>query len=197
MGTSLCPVGNHTIEFKDKTFEALVTEIKEKLDGITFENEAFLKKTALEDAAGYPEIIEQIQITKQWIVYESYNFAEEKVLEFGGPFYFELQFDAYTIQFYDCGYRYWQWLELDPDTRNQWRKYYYQVIKAFGGDRMIYMADNSHPLEHILYLKIPFEEVEIKLTDTFGAPKKTFEEVNSNYETSFYVDRFEDFEDAD
>jgi hypothetical protein len=192
MGTSLIPVGNHKIEFKDKTFETLANEIKQKLDEIKFENAAFLKETALNDWCNYPDIIMEIQTKNQWTVYESYDFSEDKALDFGSPFKYELRFDAYTIQFSGCGYRYWGWLELDHDIRNQWRKYYYQVIRAFGGDRVIYLADNSHPLEKFLYMNIPFEEVELKLTEAFGSPQKTFEEVDSNYEISFYVDRFED-----
>jgi len=41
MGTSLCPIGNHKIEFRNKNYETLANEVKEKLDGFKFENTAF------------------------------------------------------------------------------------------------------------------------------------------------------------
>ena len=47
-GNIALPIGNHKIEFKDKTFEALANEIKEKLDSLEFEKCCFLERSGFE-----------------------------------------------------------------------------------------------------------------------------------------------------
>ena len=195
MGISLCPIGNHKIEFKDKTYEVLANEIKEKLDGIVFENAAFLKEVALKENSHNPDSISRIMVKNQWTFFpedEYYNFAEDKFLTFDGPFELHLWMDAYTLMFFSPSSRYWEWLEMTDEDRFEWRKYYYKVLQALGGDRVIYLADNSHPLDSFNYLEVPLDAVEQKLVEAFGEPKKTLEEVAKNYEKAFFVDRFED-----
>lgn len=178
MGTSLCPLGNHKIEFKDKTYESLANEVKEKLDGVKFENAAFLKEVALKEDSHNQDSISRINVKDEWTIFqedEYYDFAEDKFLMFFSP---------------SCRYR--EWLEMTDEDRFEWRNYYSQVLHILGGDRVIYLADNSHPLDAFNYLEIPFEQIELKLIEAFGDPKNTFEEVARNYKTAFYLDRFED-----
>lgn len=195
MGTSLCPIGNHKIEFKDKTYEVLANEIKEKLDALKFENAAFLKETALWENSNNTETIAQINEKNKWTFLpedEYYNFTEDKFLTFDGPFELHLWMDAYTLMFFSPSCRYREWLEMADEGRIEWRKYYYQVLQALGGNKVIYLADSSHPLDSFNYLEVPFDEVEQKLIEAFGEPKKTFEEVAQNYDKAFFVERFED-----
>jgi hypothetical protein len=195
MGTSLCPMGNHKVEFKNKSFENLSSELKEKLNGLKFVNASFLKEIAISEKSNYPDLIARINEVKDWRFYPedaNYNFKEDKYLNFYGPFDLNIWIDKHKIHFYNPSCRYMEWLELDPKTRNEWRRYFYQIVSLFEGDRVIYFADNSHPLETFSYLESPLKDVELKLIDAFGEPKKTFEEVAKKYQNSFFSDRFTD-----
>lgn len=194
MSTSLCPIANHKIEFKNKSFQSLANEIKEKLDRLKLENIAFLKELSLSENSPKPEKTGRKE-AGDWSVHpedEYYKFAEDKYLNFNGPFDLDFEIDAHKIHFFNPGFSYREWLEKDEETRNKWRKYYYQVTQLLGGDRVIYLADNSHPLEKYMYLEIPLEKIENKLLQDFGEPKRTFEEVLRNYNAAFYADRFKD-----
>ena len=43
MGVDLCQYGNHTINFKNRDFEEIAQEIKNKLDNLKLVNEEYLK----------------------------------------------------------------------------------------------------------------------------------------------------------
>lgn len=58
--------------------------------------------------------------------------------------------------------------------RDEWRKYMQYVVKLFGGDRIVYLAHNAHPLNEFIEHEGTFEELETALQMKFGKPKTTF-----------------------
>ncbi len=201
MGTDLITIGNHKINFKGKKFNEVASEIKFKLDNINFTNADFLHQSALSWNRDNYNILEKIETKKDWTYEEEsqlYSSPDNIYLEFYGPHDLELNVEQHFIYFHTPIYRYRQWFELKNedgteaiDTRNKWRKYMHEVLQTFGGDRVIYLADNSHPLDKYMYLDCSFEEIEAALRKDFGEPKKTFKEVTLDYNHSYFIDTFE------
>lgn len=204
MGTDLNQIGNHKIKFKDKTFIDLSNEIKQKLDSLIFPNEKYLRNFALNFANSEPRNVRKIREIKEeknWTYLEEnefYNFAEDKEIEFFGPFDLNLVFDENKIWFYNPSIRYRDWFEpFNTENElfcNEWRKYMYKIVNLFGGNRVIYLADNAHPLEEFLYLDGTFSEIELALKNKFGQPKQTFKEVADDIKNSYFIDYFKDIE---
>lgn len=194
MGTDLRQIGNHKIRFKGRQFSELTTEIKSVLDKTVFPNAEFLKRFALHWHRDDPRMVREIKTKRHWIFREEdeyYNFAEDKEIEFDGPFGLNLTFDENKITFWDPPYRYWQWFEMDDDVlRDEWRKYMQHIVKLFGGDRVLYAADNGHYLEEYIYYEGTFEEMENALQNKYGKPKTTFKEVADDFDNSYFIDDF-------
>jgi len=194
MGTDLYQLGNHKIKFKERHFSELTTEIKTKLDNTVFPNAEFLKRFALRWHSDNPRMIREIKTKRHWTFREEneyYSFAEDKEIEFDGPFGLNLTFDENKITFFDPPYRYWQWFEMDDDVhRDEWRKYMKQIVNLFGGDRVLYAADNSHHLEKYTYYEGTFEEMENALREKYGKSKTTFQEVADDFDNSYLIDDF-------
>lgn len=204
MGTDLNQIGNHKIKFKERTFIDLSNEIKQKLDSLIFPNEKYLRNFALNFANSEPRNVRKIREIKEgknWTYLEEnefYNFAEDKEIEFFGPFDLNLVFDENKIWFYNPSIRYRDWFEpFNTENElfcNEWRKYMYKIINLFGGNRVIYLADNTHPLAEFLYLDGTFSEIELALKNKFGEPKQTFKEVADDIKNSYFIDYFKDIE---
>jgi len=197
MGTDLYQLGNHKIRFKERHFSELTTEIKTTLDNTIFPNAEFLRLAALRWANSEPRNIRDIREikTKQhWTFREEndyYNFKEDKEIEFYGPFHLHLTFDENKITFWNPPYRYWQWFEMDDDVhRDEWRKYMQHVVKLFGGDKVVYLADNAHPLEEFIDYEGTFKEMESALQEKYGKSKTTFKEVADDFDNSYFIDDF-------
>lgn len=194
MGTDLWPIGNHNICFKNRRFNELATEIKLKLESISFINAKFLKHYALWANSNDPRRVREIKTKQNWTYpkeNEFYNFAEEREIDFNGPFALNLTFDENKILFWDPTIRYRSWFEIDDNIfRDEWRKYMQQVVRSFGGNRVLYAADNSHHLEEYTYYEGSFEEMECSLYEKFGKSKSTFQEVVNDYRKSYFIDDF-------
>ncbi|MDX1903021.1 MAG: hypothetical protein SFU27_02585 [Thermonemataceae bacterium] len=197
MGTDLYQLGNHKIRFKERHFSELTTEIKLKLDNTVFPNAEFLRLAALRWANSEPRNvrdIREIKTKRHWTYQEEseyYSFAEDKEIEFYGPFNLQLTFDERKIIFWNPPYRYWQWFEMDDDVhRDEWRKYMKHIVNLFGGDRVVYLADNAHHLEEYIYYEGTFEEMENALLSKYGKPKNTFKEVADDFDNSYFIDDF-------
>jgi hypothetical protein len=198
MGTDIKPIGNHKIKFRGRTFEDLTQEIKIKLDNTIFTNADFLRLEALNDWRNRPRQIREIKTKKDWTFDEEdefYSFKEYKDIGFNGPFDLKLYFDKQKITFNNPSCRYSLWFEWYDDVRkDEWRRYMYQIVKLFGGDRVIYLADNGHPLNKYLDYKGNFENIEKGLKEEFGEPAKTFEEMNvydKHYpDVNYFIDDF-------
>lgn len=128
-----------------------------------------------------------------------FNSAEDKVINFSGPCDLQITFFKHTLLMMNPPYRYAQWLGLRNadgtdavEIRNEWRKYFRQMATAFGGDRVIYFADNSHPLSEFWGGNEKLEEIEQALKKRFREPKVSFEETLEEEQNSYLVDRFND-----
>lgn len=188
MGTSLWILGNHTIKFKEKNFTELVQEVGDKLNKIAFINEDFLRGNAVggDRSAGWKAREED----------EYYNFSESGVLEFEGPYGLVITIEKSRVEFNHPVRRYYRWFTEEKNTRNQWRIYLYQVLKCLGGNKVIYLADNTHYLERYLFYSFEsFEEMELLMEKELGKPKKDFDEIRDVFDDEdfpFFVDTFID-----
>lgn len=193
MGTSLAPIGNHTIVFGNRTFKEIANEIKEKLNGIRFVNESYLLDFALHWNSDSEKRMATIKETTHWNYYDeddSFNFEEDRKIEFCGPFDLEIWVEEFRVLYFNPPFRYHYWMKYSDEEdepgvyhRNEWRKYFFQIQQALGGDRVIYLADNSHPLAVFFDSEGPFNEIETNLSAQFGPPSPTMEEA---YDTDGY-----------
>ena len=197
MGTDLWTIGNHKIKFKNKQFGELTKEIKIILDKAQFSNADFLRLAALSWANSEPKNVRQIREIKtkqEWTFEEEsdyFNFQERKCIQFLGPFNLWLTFEEHRIIIWNPPYRYRHWFKMEDDIhRDEWRKYMFQIVTLFGGDRVIYLADNAHPLEGFFNDEVTFKKTEKALLKRFGNPKQTFKEVAADFENSYFIDYF-------
>jgi hypothetical protein len=202
MGTDLYQIGNHKIRFKERGFKELTSELKFKLDNTMLLNENFLHHFALEWNSDSPATTEEIENKKEWTFSqedEFYSFDTSRYIELNGPHDLKISIEEFKLTFWNPPYRYRQWFELKNKDgtdaikhRNYWRQYMLQIINLFGGDRVIYLADNGHPLDKYISYECPFEEIEEKLFAEFGKPSTTFKEVTEDYQRRYFIDRFND-----
>lgn len=196
MGTDLIPIGNHKIKFKHRRFVNIATEIAESLNKIKFVNAEFLRLYALNDA-NHPRNerrIRKIKNQKEWTycLDDDYLFKKYRTIDIKGPFGLSLYFYKDYIRFFNPPLRYWQWIKCDEEDhnrfKNEWRKYLHQIVHALGGDRVIYLADNGHPLCYFLDMEVSFEEIEDALKEKFGEPKTSFNELAEHQDDSYMID---------
>lgn len=203
MGTDLYQIGNHKLRLREMSFKELISELKVKLDNTKLVNESFLHQFALDWNSDRLATIELIKARKDWRFLqedEYYSFANEMYLEIDGPHDLRISIDEFKLTFWNPPYRYRQWIELKNQDgtdavshRDYWRQYMFQIISLFGGDRVIYLADNGHPLDKYIHCDCPFSEIEAKLLNEFGKPADSFEAVAEDYQRRYFIDRFQDF----
>lgn len=206
MGTSLCPIANHTISFAGKTYEEMIASIKPRLDSIVPVNRPFL----LDFACRWYEANE-FRTDAEWLPlredprYYEYDKTEciHKAIDFEGYYNLWVSLEPGRLHAFGPPYRYWQWFGMQNEDgteatewRNEWRTYPRQVVHALGGDRVIYLADNAHPLEKYLYSTESAESVEQLLRQEYGPPAATFREVHERADTRYFVDYFTDLQPA-
>ena len=78
--------------------------------------------------------------------------------------------------------------------RNEWRKYYFTIIKALGGDRAIYLPDNVSDLAAYQDFDCSFEEQEQILLSQYGSPDTTFEQIPERNKYHYMIDHFTDID---
>jgi hypothetical protein len=222
MGTDICQYGNHKINFENRDYNEIACEIKEKLDNLQILNEEhlrFLVIQRLEDYINFwnktndEEILEKIKKYKERTKWEwnyyigkgGISIEDDFCLEldccveinFSGFLDFELQFTYSSIYFWDPPYRYKEWFECDKEIRDEWRKYMYQIITLFGGDRVIYLPDQG--ADHILdkFDQLPvlsFEEIEKEIIKEYGKNERTIGNFRKEDSIWYYIDSFNDLE---
>ena len=105
-----------------------------------------------------------------------------------------ISFSEHKIIFSNPPYKYWQWFAMNDKyalLRDEWRKYLYYITTLFGGDRVIYLADNSHPLEEFLDYEGSFETLEKAIQQKLGIPQTSFKAIdNDDDDTSYFIDDF-------
>jgi len=183
MGTSLCPIANHNISFEGRSLEEMIALIKPRLNSIELVNKDFL----LDFATNWYEA-DEFSTDAEWLPQREdpryYDFdkveARHKTIGFEGPYNLSVSLEPDRISFFGPPYRYRQWFGMQNEDgteatewRNEWRRYLRQVVSALGGDRVIYVADNAHPLEKYLYSADPVEVIERLLRQEYGPPAAT------------------------
>ena len=198
MGTSLFSHGNHNIVFQDREYHEIAEEIRLKLEALDLNDFPFIRHHLLWEAHvfDWDETYEEIMEKKNWTYYEEadlVNFHEYKVIEFYGPLNLEIDFKENSIMFWGPSFRYWNWFEPQVEKiRNEWRKFMFHIVKHFGGNRVIYLADNGHNLQEFMYFEGTYEEREKALEEKFGKPQKTFSGVMADYDNAYLIDYFDD-----
>ncbi len=199
MGTDLYTVGNHSIKTKHRQLENIAKEVCEKLNLIEFPNSNFLRLSRL-NSAWSPYSIRTVNTKRDW----TYRYTErsrskyyELSIDFNGPYGLYLILYRHRICFFDPHYRYWQWFTDKPWENyhlviNEWRKYFYLVVTALGGNRVVYLSDNGSHLDKFRDETGSFEETENSLFKEFGAPKKRFDEVAKDIDNSYFIDYLDD-----
>jgi hypothetical protein len=197
MGIDLCILGNHTIDFNGKNFEELFSEIKLKLDNIKLNNYIYIKYAKLlwDNGNIYgEEEINKISQKKEWTGYDDCSpsdFNEYGKIEFYGPLNLEIDFSKNYITFWDPPYRYKSWFEVEYIHQNEWRKYLYQVIHVFGGNKVIYLPDSGIPSSAFAYYDGTFEELENNLKREYGESKNELNKITNEYYYPEYYNKGE------
>jgi len=223
VGTDLCKYGNHKINFNNRDYEDIAHEIKVKLDNLQISNVEYLRFLVIYDLessikhfkrSDEDEILEKIKeykdtIKKEWNYfitdYNDYKQDDEddtydnicKEITFRGLFDFELTFTYSSIYFWDSTFRYRNWFDVDRKLRDEWRKYMYQIIKLFGGDRVIYLPDQGadHFLDKFDQLPvISFDEIEKEIINEYGENEKALGNFTNEDGIWYYIDNFSDLE---
>jgi len=201
MGVDLNTFGKHTIDFNGKTYLELTTEIKAKLDKIEITNLEYIKHALLDfyrDKEWLDGITDHIKKLHKWhFEEEDYRWTEDKYITLYGPHNLELAFDEHKIFFWDPPYRYNYWFHwIEKLHRDEWRKYFYQIITGFGGNRAIYLPDNMS--ESSKYAQEcddwTFEEIENGLIKDYGKFEKPLHEIKEEDDCWYYIDYFKDID---
>ena len=188
MGTSLVPIGNHAIVFKNRTYEQIKRDIMQRLSSLQFVNREFLND--------YESEIFNTSDNNAWSLQpedEFYSLAEDGYVSINFNDQLLFSISEYTIRHFLPVDRYHDWMIKtncfdQPDIlyRNEWRKYLFQIQHAMGGDRVIYMADNAHKLDGYSYLECPFADIEAEMEHDLGKPANSCEEAFHNQ--SYFID---------
>jgi hypothetical protein len=156
----------------------------------------------------YPEalrekIIDTINIiknTKKWNWEYGLNIDENyKTIDIYGFLDFIFEFSGDKIYFKDQPpYRYWGWFSMDKIIRDEWRKYLFQIVDCFGGNRVIYLPDNMSDAEkyqdYFDEVDSPFEEIESDLINEYGKNNYIIDNMSEDDGNEYYIDNFENLE---
>jgi hypothetical protein len=90
--------------------------------------------------------------------------------------------------------QYKNWLHLHRIIRDEWRKYYYQIIKMLGGDIAIYIP---YYIMEIIWNNVELDKVDILnikdfLIELFGENNKNITKVLDNEYCGYIIDDFSD-----
>ena len=198
MGTDLVQIGNHKIRFGERKFKEIAIEICNKLNETKLVNAEYLRLYALCWERSV-RAIRTIKTKTDWTYENDDNEDQDDCSnDFNGPYNLTIYFTKYYIYFFNPTIRYRQWINgEEPEDiifRNEWRKYMYQIVTAFDGDRVIYLADNSHPLDGYSDRDCPFEEIETALKERFGETKTSFKELAEKPDDSYMIDYLKDID---
>ena len=210
MGVDLCTYGNHIINFKNRDYEVIALEIKSNLDNFKFFNEEYLRtlmviwessilKLPYGEEVLKDKVIETIKEIKEkkdweWTYHVRHDDGYDNI-ECYGFLNFELDFSTDKIFFWEPPYRFFGWFRMDKIIRDEWRKYMYQVIHLFGGNRAIYLPDNMMEAEKYLdeydCIDSPFEEIENDLINEFGKNNFSIDDYDDEEGVDYFIDNFQ------
>jgi hypothetical protein len=222
MGANLFTYGNHKINFKNRNYEEIGFEIKNKLNNYKIINEEYIKALMIyweKSILDYPEVLKdkvldtifEIKDKKNWewnfgIIDKDYweneygmENIEYNAINIIGFLGFEFVFSNDKIYFKDQPpYRYWGWFNMEKIVRDEWRKYLFQILNLFGGNRVIYLPDNMSDAEKYQddfdLIDSPFEEIEKDLIKEYGQNNYSLDNMTENDGNEYYIDKFENLE---
>jgi len=199
MGTDLQPIANHAIIFQNRQYREIAEEIKRKLDALELHENPFLRHHQLWQAHVYnwKRTEEEIFAKIYWTNDEEFDLTVHNglTIELEGPVGLNLDFCENLILFVEPSYRYCEWFEPRfKQLRDEWRKYMYLIATTFGGNRVIYLADNAHTLDQFRFFQGNFEEMERAMEQKLGKPKKQFAEILDDYDNAYLTDYFVDLD---
>lgn len=191
MGTDLQTIGNHNIGFMNRSYHEIAEDIISRLNKLKLDNASFLND--YDDVNDWSnEYPWYYQPNDDHGYYSRYNLIE---IFKGDDSY--LSVNPYKVNLYFPICRYGEWMNKklfdgsqDILVRNEWRKVYSLIIHALAGDRVIYMADNAHVLEHYTEYEGSFAELETQLQSDLGLPSSSLENAYNN--DSYYIDHLND-----
>lgn len=193
MGTSLFAIANHTYSFEnlEETAKNVLAEIEKLNLNVSFfinaQNEkeyddgehSYYIRDFTKDKDAYPPVCIEIESPSNF----SFTLYESCI-------------EIYTIYRYALIYK-----NYKIDWFQDFRKDLYRILQIFGGNEIIYLADNSSSLskylEGMVFEGISYDEVKAALIQDFGAPVTDYSKLD--YETleyrnlkEFFLDDFRD-----
>jgi hypothetical protein len=217
MGAYLRQFGNHKINFKNKSLVEVIMEIKDKLNTLKLTNEEHLRILAItgvefsliNDGREYikQKLHDRIRKYKEKTDWE-WNFRvrgdppSNILIIFKGFLNLEIVFKKNCLYFLDPrNISFKGWFYNHRIITNEWRRFYYQVIKLFGGDRIIYLPENLSENEFTLSDKYAIEFFKNKKSFK-TIEKNIIKEYGINYksisikELRYLIDNFKDLENG-
>lgn len=81
-----------------------------------------------------------------------------------------------------------------PDffIRNEWRKFFCQVIGVLGGNHVIYLPDSCYSISEYLYLPTAFNTIKSEIYNIYGPPFSTLQSAFDN--NGYFIDYFTDID---
>jgi hypothetical protein len=128
----------------------------------------------------------------QWDYYTEYEGSIHVSNNTYSGFCFDIDFFKITFSFH---IKYKDWLHLHKIIRDEWRKYFYQIVKLFGGSKVIYMPQFLFDADGLIEGEgrtLTFEKIEGDLIEIFGENDKRIQDILENEYCGYVVDDFSD-----
>jgi hypothetical protein len=170
----------------------------------TSKNAKFEKEFTSEQEYKQLEIAAK-QFSKDQIVYDEdfkgdYLFIGDVVsddrINISGCMGLSCDIDYNKIDFHIFSIQYKDWLHLHKIVRDEWRKYFYQIIRLFGGNKAIYIP---YYIFELLNEYLDYEDdsiniylIEEYLIEIFGENKKNIDRILENEYCGYVIDDFSD-----
>jgi len=188
MGLDLQAVGNHSIDFNQKSLQQIGTEVVDLLNKITFTNEDFMWYEEC-----YPQNWDELESAKKEINWKYFIFEDDLdciyfIIKYSDLFDFALY--KGRIDFAFPVMRLSHWLMNPLEYVNEYRKILFQITTSLGGNMVYYYSDMVH--DHVLGDNINFQDIESYVHNKFNTQSYTWEKRSDN--GSFYIDNFKDID---
>ena len=210
MGNDISIYANHSIDFNNNDIEILANKIKESLDTFNIINLDKIKNQirGYYDWQGYNDEHKNRWHKKiddwkgnEWEFSIDNDLKNYVTINYFGPYSLNISFTNKRIQFNDPGCRYDSFFGMDKNDRIEWRLYYYQIIRLFGGNYALYLPDQGNVAweftENISGYNIDLNIIIKGLIEKYGnniikIDDFSFDENNFIDTPYYFVDDFED-----
>ena len=142
MGVDLCVFGNHSVAL-DRGNIIDKEKILKKLNSLKLEDSEFLmeKRCIWINTPSENENEERKKQIRSWeIRREDEQYNECSLV---GPFGLKIDVAKHYVEIWHFVWRYHHWFEIDSKERNWWQLYFCKIVRAFGGDYVLYLPDNA------------------------------------------------------